>query len=189
MALHATARDYHTSGAWNALGCAAVGARILPLDENATRQALGAAEYHGPRSQMMRCIDHPTMVKDGSGWGALAGVSAACLAADGFSGAPALLIESEAVVPFWRDLGTRWEITHQYLKPFPVCRWAHPAMDAIEALICAHRIRRDDIAAIEIHTFAEAVRLGTRPPRKKRNTPWASRSPRWRCGGRSAQLN
>lgn len=31
----------------------------------------------------MRCIDHPTMVKDGSGWGAMAGVSAALLAADG----------------------------------------------------------------------------------------------------------
>src|SRR5262249_51450330 len=29
LALHATARDYHTSGAWNALGCAAIGARVL----------------------------------------------------------------------------------------------------------------------------------------------------------------
>ena len=29
---------------------------------------LGIAEYHGPRSQMMRCIDHPTMLKDGAGW-------------------------------------------------------------------------------------------------------------------------
>jgi 2-methylcitrate dehydratase PrpD len=88
MALHATACDYHTSGAWNALGCAAIGARILRLDPERTRHALGTAEYHGPRSQMMRCIDHPTMVKDGSGFGALAGVSAACLAADGFTGAP-----------------------------------------------------------------------------------------------------
>ena len=106
MALHATARDYHTSGAWNALGCAAIGARMLGLSADATRHALGIAEYHGPRSQMMRCIDHPTMVKDGSGFGALAGVSAACLAADGFTGAPALLIEGEAEAPFWRDLGT-----------------------------------------------------------------------------------
>jgi 2-methylcitrate dehydratase PrpD len=173
VALHATARDYHTSGAWNALACAAIGARVLRLDGNATRHALGAAEYHGPRSQMMRCIDHPTMVKDGSGWGALAGVSAACLAGDGFTGAPALLIEGDAEAPFWRDLATRWEITHQYLKPHPVCRWAHPAMDALEALIGTHRIKRDEVETIEIRTFAEAVRLGTRPPRTTEEAQYA----------------
>jgi 2-methylcitrate dehydratase PrpD len=69
IALHASASDYHTSGAWNSLGCAAVAARLLGLDGERTRHALGIAEYYGPRSQMMRCIDHPTMVKDGSGWG------------------------------------------------------------------------------------------------------------------------
>ncbi len=48
-----------------------IGARYLGgLDRAASRHALGGiGEYHGPRSQMMRCIDHPTMVKDGSGWG------------------------------------------------------------------------------------------------------------------------
>src|SRR5258708_6661146 len=164
MALPATVSDYHTSGAWNALGCAAIGARLLALNEEAPRHALGIAEYHGPRSQMMRCIDHPTMVKDGSGFGALAGVAAACLAADGFTGAPALLIEGAAEAPFWRDLGARWEITWQYFKPYPVCRWAQPAMDALEGLIARHRVERDAIAQIEIRTFAEAVRLGTRLP-------------------------
>jgi 2-methylcitrate dehydratase PrpD len=173
MALHATARDYHTSGAWNALGCAAIGARILRLDAERTRHALGTAEYHGPRSQMMRCIDHPTMVKDGSGFGALAGVSAACLAADGFTGAPALLIEGEAEAPFWRDIGTSWELTRHYLKPYPVCRWAQPAMDAAEALIKQHEIDRASIADIEIHTFDAAVRLGARPPRTTEEAQYA----------------
>ena len=73
IALHATACDYHTSGAWNTLGCAAAAARRLGLSRVKTRHALGIAEYYGPRSQMMRCIDYPTMVKDGSGWGAMAG--------------------------------------------------------------------------------------------------------------------
>ena len=80
IALHGTAPDYHTSGAWVALGVAAVGARIKELDRDQTRHALGIAEYNGPRSQMMRCIDHPTMVKDGSGWGAMVGATAAVLA-------------------------------------------------------------------------------------------------------------
>jgi 2-methylcitrate dehydratase PrpD len=173
MALHATARDYHTSGAWNALGCAAIGARIQRLDTERTRHALGTAEYHGPRSQMMRCIDHPTMVKDGSGFGALAGVSAACLAADGFTGAPALLIEGEAEAPFWRDLGSAWEITRHYLKPYPVCRWAQPAMDATADLIRRHQVDRAQIARIEIRTFDAAVRLGTRAPRSTEEAQYA----------------
>ena len=32
IALHRTASDYHSSGAWNAIGAAAVGARLLGLD-------------------------------------------------------------------------------------------------------------------------------------------------------------
>src|SRR5207249_1978270 len=45
LALHATACDYHTSGAWNALGCAAITARRLELSAEQTRHALGIAEY------------------------------------------------------------------------------------------------------------------------------------------------
>ena len=70
VAQHATVLDYHTSGSWGAVTAAAAGARLVRLDREQTRHALGIAEYHGPRSQMMRCIDHPTMLKDGSGWGA-----------------------------------------------------------------------------------------------------------------------
>ncbi|MBT6101887.1 MAG: MmgE/PrpD family protein, partial [Oceanospirillaceae bacterium] len=90
MALHGTVTDYHTSGAWGAINCAALTAHVLGLDEESFEHALGIAEYHGPRSQMMRNIDHPTMLKDGSGWGAMVGTSAAYLAAEGFTGAPAI---------------------------------------------------------------------------------------------------
>ncbi|MEZ5715102.1 MAG: MmgE/PrpD family protein [Paracoccaceae bacterium] len=56
IALHATVPEYHTSGAWNALGVAALGARFLGLDAARLRRAMGIAEFHGPRSQMMREI-------------------------------------------------------------------------------------------------------------------------------------
>ncbi len=102
VALHATAAEYHTSGAWVSLGVAAIGARLLGLDPAATREALGIAEYNGPRSQMMRCIDHPAMIKDGSGWGAMTGVVAACLAREGFTGAPAITVEDQSVTALWR---------------------------------------------------------------------------------------
>ncbi|MFT3688261.1 MmgE/PrpD family protein [Paenirhodobacter sp.] len=156
IAQHRTCCDYHTSGAWNALGVAAVAARVLGLDAGHLAEALGIAEYHGPRSQMMRCIDHPTMLKDGSGWGAMTGISAAFLAADGFTGAPSLVCD---VPDLWADLGARWRIMELYFKPYPVCRWAQPAVEAGLSLIRAHRPAPERIARIEVETFEAAVRL------------------------------
>jgi 2-methylcitrate dehydratase PrpD len=49
IALHATVSDYHTSGAWNALGVVAMASRFIGLDDKKLR-----------RSQMMREIATPT---------------------------------------------------------------------------------------------------------------------------------
>jgi len=173
IALHETACDYHTSGAWGAVACAAIGARLLQLDGEATRHAIGVAEYHGPRSQMMRCIDHPTMLKDGSGWGAMAGVSAAFLAADGFTGAPAVTVEADNVRDIWADLGHRWYIAEQYFKPHPVCRWAQPAVEAALGVQAEHGFEGSDIDVLSIGTFHEAVRLGTDHPRNTEDAQYS----------------
>lgn len=164
IAQHATAPDYHTSGAWNALGVAAIAGRLWGLDELRLRHALGIAEYHGPRSQMMRCIDFPTMLKDGSGWGAMVGLSAAALAADGFTGAPALVAESDEVADLWKDLGTRWRMLEMYFKPYPICRWAQPAVEAALALRREHKVDPAGIARVVVETFHEAVRLDQHRP-------------------------
>lgn len=164
IALHATAPDYHTSGAWGAVGAAALGARTLGLDHQQTFEAMGVAEYHGPRSQMMRVIDHPTMLKDGSGWGAMAGVSAAYLARNGFTGAPAITVNSSDVAAIWADLGEHWIIMDQYFKPLPICRWAQPAVEAALHLRRSHNISGHDIVAVTVETFHEAVRLATAHP-------------------------
>ncbi|MEM6421817.1 MAG: MmgE/PrpD family protein, partial [Pseudomonadota bacterium] len=177
IALHRTAADYHTSGAWIAVTTAALGARILGLDRERTREALGIAEYHGPRSQMMRCIDHPTMVKDGSGWGAAAGVSAAYLAADGFTGAPALIVEGADVADLWADLGQRWRLFEQYFKPSPVCRWAQPALQAVLELRRAHGLTAADVEQIEVTTFHQSVRLATRRPRTTEEAQYSTAFP------------
>src|SRR5262249_8770104 len=146
IALHASVADYHTSGAWNALGCAAIVARVLGLSTDVTRHALGIAEYHGPRSQMMRCIAHPTMLKDGSGWGAFTGVAAGYLAAAGFTGAPAITMDAGQHAELWGDLGRRWRILEQYFKSYPVCRWADPAIEAVRLLVARHSIAARRIA-------------------------------------------
>ncbi len=163
-ALHGTVSDYHTSGAWGAVSSAAMYARLMGLDHERTRHALGIAEYHGPRSQMMRCIDHPTMVKDGSGWGAMAGVSAGMLAEAGFTGAPAMTIESAEAARWWATLGTHWSVMDQGFKAHGSCWWSQPAIEAVLGLTRAHRLTAGDVAAIRIESFEKAVHLAHPDP-------------------------
>ncbi len=160
IALHRTAADYHSSGAWNSLGAAAAAVRLLGLDRDASWHALGIAEYSSPRAPMMRAIDHPTMVKDSSAWGAQAGVSSTLLAADGFTGAPADLMTE----PEMADLGSRWRTLEQYFKPYPVCRWAQPAVQAMLSLLEQSSLKVEQIAHIEVATFEAATRLAAREP-------------------------
>lgn len=163
LAQHATCADYHTSGAWTAVGVAAAGARALGCDADQIRHAAGIGEYHGPRSQMMRCIDHPSMVRDGVGWGAPSGVTAAYLAREGFTGAPALTCEEAP--EFWTDLGDGWRLVEDtHYKPYPCCRWAHPSIDAAAELMRAHKLHHSDIAAVTIKTFHNATRLAGHAP-------------------------
>lgn len=175
-ALHATVPDYHTSGAWNAPASAAIGARVLGLDKEALRHALGIAEYHGPRSQMMREIANPTMLHDGSGMGAPIGVMAALLARDGFTGAPAATLEFADAASFWDDLGVRWLTTEQYIKPYPVCRWAHAPIDGALALKQAHGFGAADIASVHIKSFEAAAALPMGVPA---TSPMAQYSMAW----------
>ncbi len=164
LSLHASAPDYHSSGAWNALGCAAVTARVRRLSHQQTRHALGIAEYFGPRAQMMRCIDHPSMVKDSTSWGAMTGVSATDLAESSFTGAPAIICEGADVASFWEDLGERWRILETNFKAYPVCRWSHPPIEAVLALMREQAIQPEHIEEIIVSTFHEATRLANPRP-------------------------
>lgn len=165
LALHGTAADYHTSGAWTAVGLAVAAGRWLGLDGERIRHAAGIAEYHGPRSPMMRCIDYPTMLRDGVGWGAPTGVSAAYMAELGFTGAPALTVEGDDAAPWWGDLGERWEIMETHYKYYPICRWAHPAIDGGLWLMEEHGLKAADVARVRIDTFHNATRLAGHEPK------------------------
>jgi 2-methylcitrate dehydratase PrpD len=165
LAQHATCPDYHTSGAWTAVGVAAACARMLGGDARTIRHAAGIGEYHGPRSQMMRCIDFPTMVRDGVGWGAPSGVTAAYLAINGFTGAPAITCEADNAKPYWNDLGAHWlTVEHTHYKAYPCCRWAHPALDAVQEIMRDNALTHRRVAAVKIRTFHYATRLAGHEP-------------------------
>jgi len=160
VALHGTAGDYHSSGAWNALGVAALGCNLFGFeDHDRIEAALGIAEYHAPRAPMMREVDNPSMLHDSSGWGALAGLSALELARAGFQASPADLLHAPAAAGYWCDLGTHWLLPEQYVKAHPVCYWAQPAVRAALELRRCHEVDPDSIECITIATFHEATRL------------------------------
>ena len=158
--LHKNTDEYPTSGSWAAIGVAAMGAKLFQLDKIQLNHALGIAEYYAPRSPMMRCIDHPTMVKDGAGWGAFTGVSSVFLAQEGFTGAPALCVTQADE----KDYFLRYELMDQYFKLWPICRWAQPAVEAIVKLQKKYTINAKDIQEIKISTFHNAVRLANKTP-------------------------
>ena len=163
---HATCADYHTSGAWTAVGVAVAVARMLGCDAAQIRHAAGIGEYHGPRSQMMRCIDYPTMLRDGVGWGAPSGLTAGYLAREGFTGAPALTCESEEAAPHWASLGAEWiTVRDTHYKAFPSCRWSHPSVDAVQHLMARHGLDHRQVARVKIRTFHYATRLAGYEPK------------------------
>ncbi len=159
IAIHATLSDYHTSGAWNTLGVVCAGAHLTKLSTNKLRNALGIAEFYAPRSQMMREITHPSMLHDGSAMGALTAIMALELADDGFLGGPSLLIEGANVTQYWNNIGKHWYINEQYIKPYPICRWAHAAIDGVLQLKAHHDIQAAQVKRIDIYTFDEGARL------------------------------
>jgi 2-methylcitrate dehydratase PrpD len=176
LALHATASDYHSSGAWNSVAVALVCSHLLGGAGEEVLHAAGIAEYFGPRGPMMRCIAVPSMVKDSSAWGSRVGVEAALLARRGFTGRPAELLAGPAgtrgsagqhrhAENLFGDLGHRWRILEQYFKPYPVCRWAQPAVAAALTLKAQHGLSAQDVERVEIASFMHAVALDTREPR------------------------
>lgn len=175
VAQHGTVADFHTSGSWGAVAAAAAIARLIKLDRATLREALGIAEYHGPRSQMMRCLDHPTMVKDGSGIGAMTAVMSVKLARLGYTGAPAITVEEAP--QFWGDLGQRWYGLEQYYKPFPVCRYAHAPVEAALDLRERHHIDPTSIANLRIETFHESLRLATIHPKTTEEAQYSTAFP------------
>lgn len=166
MAQHDRWPLFHSSGTWGAVGAAAAGARLLGLSPERVDAALGLAEYHAPVDLIMRAVAEPTMAKDAMGWGAHVGVTSAQLAAAGFTAH-----RSEFVADHLRDgisdLGCTWHILDTYIKPFPCCRWVHPALACAEQvldLLGLDRLDPAQVAGVRVRTFQPAADLARMVP-------------------------
>jgi 2-methylcitrate dehydratase PrpD len=174
--LHPLYGFYHGSGAWGPVGAAAAAGRLLGLGQEQLWHALGIAEFHAAITPEMRSVDHPSMLKDGIGWGATVGAAAADLARRGFTGIPSLFDSGGAARPGADDLGRRFLIHDLYFKPYACCRWAHPAIDG--ALTAARDLgtAAGTITRVRVHTFEAATHLTPTAPRTTEeaqfSVPW-----------------
>ncbi len=69
--------------------------------------------------------------------------------------------DSEVLVA---GLGERYAIGENYFKPYPSCRFTHPALDALEEILREKKILQAEIARISVVTFKAAVHTASKPP-------------------------
>jgi 2-methylcitrate dehydratase PrpD len=149
---HASRDVYQACGSWGSVACAAVAANLMRLSPEQAGHALGIAEYHAGNLPMMRDAANPGMVKHGIGWAAMSGVTAAGLAARGYTGIPTLLAFPEYQA--WAgDIGQDYLMVEGVAwKParYACCGWAHAGVEGARRLVQEHAIALDDIARITV---------------------------------------
>ena len=156
---HSHHEIYQSCGSWGSVACAAAAARLLGLNREQIKHALGIAEYHAPNAPMMRDIVNPTMVKHAIGWGAMNGVTSAELARRGYTGVPSILGFEEYRDWVW-DIGDHyWMTDWVFYKGWASCAWGHAACVAALELVDEHRISVDEISSIKVRAFEEAILL------------------------------
>lgn len=165
-------RYWHPTSTAGAFGAAAAAASVLGLDAQQTADALGTAGSRTGGLWQMRHENVPTKSLHNV-QAAQTGWQAALLARAGVAG-PRLILEGEqglfaatapqaepALVVAGED---DWLIHSTSLKPWPACRHAHPAIDALgDALAAGRPGDAAQVQAIEVATYADALRFCDRP--------------------------
>ncbi|MEO5676226.1 MAG: MmgE/PrpD family protein, partial [Usitatibacter sp.] len=165
-------RGWHITGSTGMLGAAAGCSRLMGLDENRTRMALGiaASQPIGLREQFgtMTKPFHP-------GAAARAGLTSALLARHGFTASPKALEAprgfAQVVSPKYDwteitgELGSRFEISFNSYKPFACGIVIHPTIDAAVQLR-AKGVKAEDVERVELRVHSLVLELtGKKEPR------------------------
>jgi 2-methylcitrate dehydratase PrpD len=170
-------RLFHTTATAGVFGAAAATAHLLELDEDPWVWALGNAGTQA--AGLWQFNEEGAMTKPlHAGQAAAAGLRAALLARQGFTG-PERILEGEKGL--FRALcpdpepeavlapASGWRLHETSLKPYPCCRHTHPAIDAALALRGrldgepGGRPSPDRIARIRVGTYPAALDVTDRP--------------------------
>ena len=181
---------WHLTGICGAFGAAAASAKLLELDAEGVRNALGIV-LSQTAGTLQSVVDGAHTKRLHAGFAAQAGVAAAQLAARGVTGAkdvfegrfgffhlyggrknertdPAEARQTDGSHEYAneapaRDLGFRYEIEHLSFKPYPCCRASHGVLDGLLEMICEKNIASHDVVKARAHISPWIARLVDRP--------------------------
>ncbi len=154
----------HSSGTFGAIGVAAGVGRILGFTKEQMNHVLSVAEFNAPLVPGIRSVEYPSMNKDGVPFGVMIGALAVMEVLCGFEGNKNLL-EAEDYKHYLDDLGEKYEVMDLYFKPYPCCRWGHPAIDACTMTMQKHGIKPENVEHVTIKTFLKATQLSKIEPK------------------------
>lgn len=153
------AQGFHPTATCGTFAAAVTVARLLRLDAKKICHALGIAGSQAAGS--MEFLTEGSFTKRfHGGWSAHAGMVAAMLAAEGFTG-PTTILEGkfgflhayskasdpDKVLAGW---GEPYEVMHTSIKPHACCRYKQGSIDAILQIVRDHQLRPEDIAQIDV---------------------------------------
>ena len=159
-------RVFHTTGTAGTLAAAAAVGHLLGLDAAQMQHAFGSA---GTQSaglwEFLRTAADSKQLH--TAHAAAAGLMAAYLAQDGFTGAAEIFegaqgmaagMSSDANPAKLNDgLGQRWATAETSFKYHASCRHTHPAADALLQVMQAHSLQPDDLARVVTHVHQSAI--------------------------------
>lgn len=157
--------DYaHSSGTFGAVGVAAGVGRLYGFTKEQMNNVLSVAEFNAPLVPGIRSVEYPSMNKDGVPFGVMVGCLAVMETLCGFTGNKNLL-EAEEYAHYLDDLGEKYHVLDLYFKPYPCCRWAHPAIEACTETMKKNGLSYTDVERIVIKTFHRATLLSKIEPK------------------------
>jgi len=154
----------HSSGTFGAFGTVAGVGRIWNFSRKQLNNALSVADFNAPLVPGIRSVEYPSMNKDGVPFGVMVGILALRETLCGFEGNKNLL-EADEYAYLVSDLGENYETMKLYFKPYPCCRWGHPAIDACLNVMKENSITADCIEKVVIKTFERATMLSKIEPK------------------------
>ena len=154
----------HSSGTFGAVGVVAGVGRIYGFSKQQLNNALSVADFNAPLVPGIRSVEYPSMNKDGVPFGVMVGTLSVMETLCGFEGNKNLL-EAEEYKHYLDDLGSKYQVMDLYFKPYPCCRWAHPAIDACTGVMRKHQLVSEDVEKVIIKTFRRATLLSKIEPK------------------------
>ena len=171
-------RGFHPTATCGVFGAAAAAGRVFGLSAEDIASALGIALSQSAGS--LQFLANGAWTKRFQvGWAAMAGLTAATLAREGFKGAAEALegrhgfLRAYAPDPVperaLQGLGTEFELMRTAVKPYPSCRYGHAGIDAALMLRAANDIQPKDITSIRLGLPRSGMMLIGAPADKKAN--------------------